>query len=79
MPVGQVRGCCGVWLFFLLLPNKYINRCTRKCPVLANLVLKESAIVLADILREVCVEHETWNLGVRNLVAVLDLDVLALD
>ena len=70
-PLWESRG-------FLLLPNKYINRSTCKCPVLANLILKKSAIVLADILREVGIEHEAWNLGVRNLVAVLYLDVLTL-
>lgn len=63
----------------LLLPNKYINRCASQFPVVANLVLKESAIVLAYVLREISIEYETWNLGVRNLVAVLDFDVLTLN
>ena len=67
------------WVFYLLLPNKHINRCTSQSPVLANLVLKKSAIVLADVLREVGIEHEAWNLCVRNLVAVLYLDVLTLN
>ena len=47
-------------------------------PVLANLVLEESAIRLLDILRQVGVEHKRRNLRVGQLRAILNLDILTL-
>ena len=44
-----------------------------------NLVLKETLVRVAHILRQVGIEHKRRNVGVRNLHAILDFDVLALD
>lgn len=62
----------------LLLPYKHVYRAAVHGPVFADLVLKETAIRLLDILRQVGVKHERRNLRVRQLRAILDLDVLAL-
>ena len=62
----------------LLLPYKHVYRAAVHGPVVADLVLKETAIRLLDILRQVGIEHERGDLCVRDLRAILDLDILAL-
>lgn len=51
----------------LLLPYEHVDRAAVHGPVLTNLVLKETAIRLLDILREVGIEHERRYLRVRQL------------
>ena len=67
---GELKG--------LLLPYKHVYRAAVHGPVVADLVLKETTIRLLDILRQVGIEHERGNLCVRDLRAILDLDILAL-
>ena len=67
---GELKG--------LLLPYKHVYRAAVHGPVFADLVLKETAIRLLDILRQVGIEHERGDLCVRDLRAILDLDILAL-
>ena len=62
----------------LFLSYKYVYRTAVHRPVVAYLVFKEAAIRLLDVLRQVGVEHEGWYLRVRQLRAILYLDVLAL-
>ena len=50
---------------------------TLEVPPLAQLILEEPPIRLFDILRQVREEHEGRDLRIRQLRAVLDLDVLA--
>lgn len=63
----------------LFLTYEYVDWTSVHRPVVANLVLQETAIRLLDVLWQVGVEHERRNLRVGQLCAVLDLDVLALD
>ena len=62
----------------LLLPYKHVDGATMHGPVVTNLVLKEATVWLFDILRQVGIEHKRGDLCVRNLRAILDLDILAL-
>ena len=48
-------------------------------PVLANLVLQESTIILLHILWQVGIEHKRRNRSVRQLCTIFDFDVLTLN
>ena len=63
--------------FLLLLSEEDLYRATKEIEVSTELVLKEAAVRLTDILRKVAEECERWRAG-RELCDVLDLDVLAL-
>lgn len=67
---GELKG--------LLLPYKHVDGATMHGPVVTNLVLKEATVWLFDILRQVGIEHKRGDLCVRDLRAILDLDILAL-
>ena len=63
----------------LFLSNKDIDGCATEVPTLANLVFQEALIGLLDVLWQVGVEYESWNLRICGLRTIFDLDVLTLD
>ena len=63
----------------LFLSDKDVYRRAGKCPVVTYLVFQESLVWLLYILWQVRIEHKRWNLCVRQLRAILYLDILTLD
>ncbi len=61
----------------LFLPKVDLNRDSRKIPFGAQLILQESAIGIADILRQVDKEGKLRRRG-RKLRYILDFDILTL-
>ena len=64
--------------FSLLLADEDVDGGAGEVPAGADLVLKETAVGLLDVLRQVCKEYECGNLRTLQLGAILDLDILAL-
>lgn len=64
-------------LFFLLFPNKYINRRSRKVPVFPDLVFQEAFVRLFDPLRQVTEEYKRRNLAGRKLRNIFNLDIFS--
>ena len=62
---------------FLFLPEEDLYRTSEEIEVCAELVLQESLVRFADILRKVAEESECRR-SCRKLCDVLDLDVLSL-
>ena len=61
----------------LLLTEVYLDRHTREIILLTDMILKEAAIVLADVLREVAEECKLRSWG-WQLHCILDADILTL-
>jgi hypothetical protein len=77
LPVSLPSGRVGEGA--LLLSDEHVDGTTRQLPVLANLVLEEALVGFLHILWQIGIEHEGWNLRVRHLRAILNLDVLSFD
>lgn len=63
----------------LLLADEDVHGRAREVPALADFVLEEAAVGVLDVLREVGIEDKRGYLRGRELCAILDFDVLALD
>ena len=59
--------------------NENLHRSTLEIPPTTQFVFQESSIWLLDILRQIGIEYKCGNMCIRNLGAILYLDVLTLD
>ena len=68
-----------IWfeLLLLFLAEIYLQWHTREVPMLAQVVLQEATIVLANILRQVAEEYKLRS-RCRQLHRILDTDILTL-
>ena len=62
-----------------LLADENVDRAAGEVPALANLVFEETLVRVAYVLREIGVKHESRDLRVTNLGAILDFDVFSFD
>ena len=63
----------------LFLSNKNVDRGTRQFPFFPQFVFEESFVWFLDVLRQVGIKDEGWNLSVGQLTHIFYFDIFTFD